>query len=138
MTLEDIATISGKGGLYKIFKPTKSGVILESMDEAKTKLVATANHKLSVLNEVSIYTTTKEGTIPLKDVFQKIHQEFGDDLGLDAQSDNAELKSFMKSILPDYDEDRVYVSDIKKLVKWYGVLLQYAPEILTPEESMGE
>ena len=55
MKLEDIATISGKGGLYKILKPTKSGVILESLDAAKTKLVATTNHKLSVLSEVSIY-----------------------------------------------------------------------------------
>lgn len=138
MTLEDIATISGKGGLYKIFKPAKAGVLLESLDDAKTKLVATPNHKLSVLHEVSIYTTTKEGTTPLGDVLKKIHAEFSGDLGLDAQADNAELKSFMKSVLPDYDENRVYVSDIKKIVKWYGVILKYAPEILNPEPSAQE
>jgi hypothetical protein len=131
MTLDDIATISGKGGLFKVFKPAKSGVILESLDDAKTKLVATPNHKLSVLSEISIYTTTKEGTIALADVLKKIHASFGNDTGLGADADASELKSFLKSVLPEYDENRVYVSDIKKLVKWYGVLMKYAPEIIT-------
>ncbi|WKZ60240.1 MAG: DUF5606 domain-containing protein [Cyclobacteriaceae bacterium] len=138
MTLADIATISGKGGLFKILKPSKSGVILESLDETKTKLVATAHHKLSVLNEISIYTTTKEGTVALEDVLKKIHQEFGDDLGLDANADNAELKSFMKAVLPDYDENRVYVSDIKKLVRWYGILRTEAPEVFAQENPKEE
>ena len=135
MTLDDVATISGKGGLFKVFKPAKSGVILESLDEAKTKLVATPNHKLSILSEISIYTTTKEGTVALVDVLKKINASFGNDLGLDADADGAELKSFLKSVLPEYDENRVYVSDIKKLVKWYGVLMQYAPEIITTTEE---
>jgi hypothetical protein len=135
MTLDDVATISGKGGLFKVFKPAKSGVILESMDEAKTKLVATANHKLSILSEISIYTTTKEGTVALIDVLKKIHTSFGNDLGLDNDADGSELKSFLKSVLPEYDEDRVYVSDIKKLVKWYSVLMKYAPEIIAASEE---
>ena len=133
MTLDDVATISGKGGLFKVFKPAKSGVILESLDDAKTKLVATANHKLSILSEISIYTTTKEGTVALADVLKKIHTSFGDDLGLDSDADGTELKSFLKSVLPEYDENRVYVSDIKKLVKWYSVLMKYAPEIITAQ-----
>lgn len=131
MTLAEIATISGKGGLFKVVAPTKSGVILESLDESKTKLVATSSHRLSLLNEISIYTTTKEGTVALNDVLRKIHADFGSDTGVDGNTDASELKSFMKAILPDYDEDRVYVSDIKKLVKWYELILKYAPEILT-------
>ena len=135
MTLKDIATISGKGGLFQILKPTKSGVILESLDEAKTKLVATPNQKLSVLDEISIYTTTKEGTIALADVLKKIHLTYNTDLGLDADADPAELRAFLKSVLPEYDENRVYVSDIKKLVKWYGVLIKYVPESLVADSS---
>jgi hypothetical protein len=135
MTLDDIATISGKGGLFKVFKPAKTGVILESLDDAKTKLVATPSHKLSILSEISIYTTTKEGTVPLLDVLKKIHASFGDDLGLDADADGSELKSFIKSVLPEYDESRVYVSDIKKLVKWYAALMKFAPEIITSAEA---
>ena len=130
MTLADIATLSGKGGLYKVVAPTKSGVILESLDETKTKIVATASNKLSLLHEISIYTTSKEGTIALEEVLKKINSEFGSDLGVDGDSDGAELKSFMKAVVSDFDENRVYVSDIKKLIKWYGVISKYAPEIL--------
>ncbi len=135
MTIAEIATISGKGGLFKIVTPTKSGVILESLDELKTKMVATSNHRLSLLNEISIYTTTKEGNVPLQDVLKKVHQDFGDDPGVDANSDSDELKSFMKSILPEYDESRVYTSDIKKLVRWYELIRKHAPEILTESEE---
>ena len=138
MTLDDIATVSGKGGLFKVFKPAKSGVILESLDESKTKVVATPNHRLSILSEISIYTTTKEGTAALIDVLKKINKEFGSDLGLDAEADPSELKSFLKSILPEYDENRVYVSDIKKLVRWYTILQKHAPEILTDTEVKKE
>jgi Fe2+ transport system protein B len=131
MELSEIASINGKGGLFKVLKPTKAGVILESLDEAKTKLVASATQKLSLLKEISIYTTTKKGTASLEEVLQKIHQDFGNDIGLSSEADAAELKSFLKSVLPEYDENRVYVSDIKKLVKWYQIILQQAPEILT-------
>jgi hypothetical protein len=137
MTLSDIATISGKGGLFKVLAPTKSGVILESLDDAKSKIVATTNHRLSLLNEISIYTTTKEGTVGLEDVLKKIHKEFNDDLGVDLNSDASELKAFMKAILPEYDEDRVYVSDIKKLVRWYGSILKHAPELFTAQAQDG-
>jgi hypothetical protein len=135
MTLAEIATVTGKGGLFKVLAPTKSGVILESLDETKTKLVATASQRLSLLNEISIYTTTKEGTVPLADVLKKINKDFGDDLGVDGNSDSSELRSFMKAVLPEFDEQRVYVSDIKKLIKWYEVIRKYAPEIMEPEQK---
>jgi hypothetical protein len=135
MTLAEIATVAGKGGLFKVLTPTKSGVILESLDDTKTKVVASANNRLSLLNEISIYTTTKEGTVPLQDVLKKINKEYGADTGVDNDADAAELKSFLKSILPEFDESRVYVSDIKKLVKWYSIILKFAPEIMTEEKE---
>jgi hypothetical protein len=131
MKLSEIAAISGKGGLFKVLKPTKAGVILESLDEAKTKVVASASQKISLLKEISIYTTTQEGTVSLEEVLQKIHKEYANDIGLDAEADPAELKAFLKSVLPEYDESRVYVSDIKKLVKWYEIIAAKVPEILT-------
>jgi hypothetical protein len=139
MTLAEIASISGKGGLYKVIAPTKSGVILESLDESRTKLVATTSHRLSLLHEISIYTTTKEGTVSLEEILKKIHSDFQNDLGVDANSDASELKSFMKAVLPEYDESRVYISDIKKLVKWYEIILKYVPELFVePSESKQE
>lgn len=140
MTLEKIATVSGKGGLFKVVAPTKAGVILEAMDDTHAKMIATTNHRLSLLNEISIYTTTKEGTVALEEVLKKINKDFADDLGVDSNSDASELKAFLKSILPEYDEDRVYVSDIKKLVKWYELIRKHAPEFFTApaEEKKAE
>ena len=129
MKLAEIASVSGKGGLYKVVTSTKSGLILESLDEAKTKLVASGSQRISILHEISIYTNTKEGTAALEDVLKKIHQMYGNDPGVDGESDTNELKAFLKSVLPEYDEDRVYVSDIRKLVKWYGILIKYAPDL---------
>jgi hypothetical protein len=135
MELSEIASISGKGGLFKVVKPGKSGVLLESLDAAKTRVVATATQRMSLLSEISIYTTTKEGTVSLAEVLKKIHQDFGNDLGIDANAESNELKSFLKSVLPEYDQDRVYTSDIKKLVKWYSILLEFAPEVFTAKPA---
>jgi len=138
MELSEIASISGKGGLFKVLKPGKSGVLLESLDATKTRIVASATQRLSLLSEISIYTTTKEGTAALEDVLKKIYKEFNNDPGVDANSDNSELKAFLKSVLPEFDESRVYVSDIKKLVKWYSVLLEYAPEFFEDKKTEKE
>ena len=136
MEFKEIATVSGKGGLFKILNPTRSGVILETMDDKKTKLVVNANSKVSVLHEISIYTTDSEGTVALEEVLRKVHKEFKGDTGLTKTSDNEELKSFLKHVLPTYDAERVYVSDIRKLVNWYSILVQEAPEVFeAPKEE---
>jgi hypothetical protein len=132
MELKDIASVSGKGGLFKIIKPGKTGVILESLDEAKTKLVVGGNQRMSLLSEISIYTTTKEGTESLETVLIAIKNKYGNELGVTPESDAAPLRAFLKSVLPTFDEDRVYVSDMKKLVKWYLLLTKLAPEVFTP------
>jgi hypothetical protein len=130
MELKEIASIAGKGGLFRIVKPTRGGVIVESIDDKKQRLVVNASQRVSVLKEISIYTTTTEGTEPLENVLQSIHQEFGEDPGVDSNSSPEELRAFLQHILPDFDRERVYVSDIKKLVSWYKILLQHAPETL--------
>ena len=135
MEFNDVASVSGKGGLFKVLSPTRTGVILESLDGSKKKLVAGMQTKVSVLSDISIYITDGDGAVPLKDVMVKIHEEFEGDTGLSGASDPEELKSFLKHVLPNYDEDRVYVSDIKKLVNWYNKLATDFPEVLisTPE-----
>ena len=130
MELKDLASVSGKGGLFKVIKPGNTGMLLESLDETKSKLVVGTNSKVSLLEEISIYIHSKEGTTPLADVLKKIKKDFEGDLDVDNNSDPDELKAFMKSVLPSYDEDRVYVSDIRKLVRWYMIIHQFAPEIL--------
>lgn len=138
MKFKDIAAVSGKGGLFRIAKPGRSGIILESMDHQKKKVVVGADAQVSVLSEISIYTHTQEGSTPLADVMRKIHGEFEGDTGLNKNSQPDELKSFLEHILPDYDESRVYVSDIKKLVSWYNLLAKDYPEVFEPDEEETE
>ncbi len=136
MDLKEIASISGKGGLFKVVKPTRTGLILESIDEKRQKIVASIHHKVSLLDEISIFTHSKEGSIPLIDVLRKINSEFSDDPGVDGKSSKDELISFMKYILPDFDEDRVYPSVIKKLISWYLILIKNYPELFEePKEQ---
>lgn len=140
MNFKDLATVSGKSGLYKILKPSRTGVILESLDEKKTKLVAGMAQRVSILGDISIYTLTEEGAEPLESVMKKIEGEFKGDLGLDINPDDSELRSFMKHVLPTVDEGRVYASDIKKLISWYKIVRAQAPEVLeeTPETKTEE
>ncbi|MGB3182136.1 MAG: DUF5606 domain-containing protein [Cyclobacteriaceae bacterium] len=135
MELKEIATISGKGGLFHIVKPTRSGVIVETLDDQNKRFAINANQRISILQEISIYTTDAEGSRPLQDIFSTMKDEFGDDLGVNGNSPSDELRAFMRHILPDYDEERVYVSDIKKLISWYNILLKRAPEVLTAKEE---
>ncbi len=130
MEFKDLAAIAGKPGLYRILKPTRVSVIVETLDAKKSKLVVNASQRISVLDEISIYTNTAEGSEPLKNIFRTIYQEFGVDTDLEKDATNAELMSFFKSVLPDYDQDKVYPSDIKKVVRWYHLLLEHAPHLV--------
>lgn len=136
MELSDIAAVAGKGGLFKIVQPTRSGLILEGMEDNK-RIVTGPNHRVSILSDISIYTTEYEKTVPLDEAFKAIYEEFGEDPGVDKKSDNDELFSFIKHIIPDYDPDRVYASDIKKLITWYRLIYNYDQELLKgkPEED---
>ncbi|MBN3520643.1 DUF5606 domain-containing protein [Algoriphagus lutimaris] len=133
MNFKDIATVAGKPGLFKVLKPSRSGVILESLDDKKAKLVAGMSQRVSILSDISIYTMTEEGAEPLESIMKKIETEFQGDLGLDTNPDDSELRAFMKHVLPEVDESRVYTSDIKKLISWYKIIRAQVPETL--EES---
>ncbi|MBX0289957.1 DUF5606 domain-containing protein [Hymenobacter sp. HSC-4F20] len=120
--LKEIAAISGMPGLYRLVKPTRAGVIIEALDEKGTRSVASARNKVSLLHEISIYTQDYDHTVPLTEVFDRIYQQHGTELALTHKADDRDLIAFMGEILPDYDRDRVYLSDIKKLVQWYNTV----------------
>jgi len=135
MELKEILTISGKSGLFKILSPSRVGFVVEKIGEENSKLVTTPDHKVSLLSDISIYTTNNDGSILLDEVFQTMFKEFESDLGVTPGSDPDELKAFIKFIIPEYDPDRVYVSDIKKLVMWYEVLVKNFPEFFKPKPA---
>ncbi|UOQ68133.1 DUF5606 family protein [Hymenobacter volaticus] len=140
--LKEIAAISGMPGLYRLVKPTRAGVIIESLDARAARSVASARNKVSLLQEISIYTQDYDQTVPLTEVFDRIHQKYGTALTVNNKSDDRDLTAFMGEIIPDYDRDRVYMSDIKKLVQWYQAVsstLEYqAPATETVEPTTAE
>lgn len=135
MDLKDVAAIAGKSGLYRVLKPTKTGVILESLDGTGKKSIASGNSRVSVLKEISIYTTGKESSVLLEDLFETIHEKHGRELAVNSKSDANALFSFLEGVLPDYDRERVYHSDLKKLVSWYNLLDKYYPELFEKKEE---
>lgn len=132
MDLKDILSISGKPGLFKNIGQAKNGVIVESLDDGK-RFPAFAHERISSLAEISVFTTGED--IPLKDVFKKVYEKYEGKEAIDPKSDGAKLKEFMKEVLPDYDEDRVYVSDIKKMLTWYNILVSKDMLDFTEEEE---
>lgn len=133
MEWKDIAVVSGKPGMYRVFKPTRSGMILEALAKKKTKLVINSSYRVSILQEISLYTTGPEESVAIAEIFYRIHDKFA--LTLEVKKDAQTLKAFMADILPNYDPDKVYVSDMKKVVSWYQVLAEFLPEMLERKEE---
>ncbi|MFM9028728.1 MAG: DUF5606 domain-containing protein [Bacteroidota bacterium] len=119
MELKDIISVPGMGGLYKVIGNNKAGFIVESLADGKRTMV-NASQRIMTLVDVAIYTSGQER--PLREVFLSIQSKEGDKLSVDPKSDDATLKSYFASIVPDYDTDRVYVSDIRKVLNWYNLL----------------
>ena len=132
MDLTEILSIGGKPGLYKMISHTKTGMVVESMDGEK-RFPVFAHEKISSLEEISIFTETDD--IPLKDVFKKVHELLEGEKAISHKSSADELKDFFDDAIPDYDKDRVYVSDIKKVIQWYNILHEKELLDFTVEES---
>ena len=120
--LEGILSISGQSGLYKLITQAKNGIIVESFDTQK-RMPVYSNAKVSALEDIAIFTSGEE--VPLKDVFKKIYTvENKKATSVSKKASNDEIKEYFEDILPEYDKDRVYVSDMKKVITWYNVLLE--------------
>jgi len=133
MELKDVISISGMSGLYKVVAQSKSGFIVESIADGKRSPVSSAQ-RISTLGDISIFTTKDE--LPLREVFLKIKQTDGGKVSVSSKAGNDELKKYFKNIVPDFDEQKVYPSDIKKVVTWYELLQDKVD--FTKEESAGE
>ncbi|MDR1516772.1 MAG: DUF5606 domain-containing protein [Dysgonamonadaceae bacterium] len=119
--LTKILSISGKPGLYKLLSTGKNLNVVESLADGK-RIPAYLQEKMVALSDVSIYAN--ESDVPLRDVLKKIKEkEGGRQVSLSPKAPNKDFFAFMQEVLPDYDKDRVYASDIKKLINWYNILI---------------
>ncbi|MBU2945198.1 DUF5606 family protein [Zobellia uliginosa] len=120
MSLDKILSIGGKPGLYKLVTQTRTGFVAESLIDQK-RITVGMRSNVSILSEIAIYTLDEE--LPLRDVFLKIQvKEKGGKTSVAHKAEKIKLEEYFFEILPNYDEDRVYASDIKKVIQWYNIL----------------
>lgn len=118
MNLQAIVAVSGKPGLWKALVQNKTGFILESLDAQKTKMVANlSTAKMAALDEITVFG--EDDDIKLTDIFERIRNTSSVP---DAKADGKALRNFFREVAPDHDEERVYSSDIKKIITWYNIL----------------
>jgi len=119
MELKGILTISGYKGLYKHISDGKNAIIVESLEE-KTRMPAYSSYRISTLEDISIYT--EDDDIKLSEIFERIFKKENGALSINHKSSGDELKNYFAELIPEYDRERVYVSDIKKVIYWYNTL----------------
>jgi hypothetical protein len=134
--LAKILSVRGQHGLFQYVAQSRSGAIAESLsDKKRTNFSATSG--ITTLEDISIYT--QEGEVKLRKVFEKLHEVLGDSDAPTSKASPDELKALFAKALPDYDEDRFYVSHMKKVVDWYNELKAYASlEFVDPEAEQEE
>jgi len=120
--LKDIMAISGQGGLFKFISQARNGIIVESLETGK-RMQAFSTMKVNSLKDIAVFTKQEE--ILLEEVFKKISDKESSGASIDPKSSPEELKSYFLKILPDFDQERVYISDIKKMINWYNILQKH-------------
>lgn len=119
MSLEKVLAISGKPGLYELLVQTRTGFVAESLADGKKSTVGLRNN-VSLLSEISMYTYNDE--VKLFEVFKNIATKENNGEAISHKADNPTLVAYFREVLPEFDEERVYVSDIKKVLNWYNIL----------------
>lgn len=119
MNLSGIIAIAGKPGLYKVIAQGNQSIIVESLLDKK-RVAVHASNKVSSLEDISIYTY--ETDVPLAEVYSKIFEKENGGSCISHKSSEAEMRNYLESVLANYDQERVYMSDIKKLFNWYNLL----------------
>ncbi|MCQ2606503.1 MAG: DUF5606 domain-containing protein [Bacteroidales bacterium] len=132
--LKDILSISGQSGLFKLVAQSSRSIIVESLETGK-KIPVYFSSKVSALEDIAIYTEDEE--VPLAEIFEKIYKmENKGQTSISSKSTNEDIKDYFGDVLPNYDKERVYVSDMKKVLNWYNILC--AKGLLNFEEKAEE
>lgn len=135
MDLKEIMAISGKPGLYKFISQGRNAMIVENIED-KTRTSAFASEKVSALDDIAIFTEDEE--VSLKEVLKSIFEKENGEETISHKSSSEELKIWFEEVLPSYDRDRVYVSDIKKVALWYNLLSKMKMLDFSEEEENEE
>lgn len=132
MSLRGIISISGKSGLYKVIAQGKNNVIVESLDDGR-RFPAFASNRISALEDISIYTLEED--VMLTVVYKKMYDKLEGAEAISHKGDISEMRDFLGEVLPNYDEEKVNNSDVKKLFQWYNILHKSGLLVTEPEEE---
>ena len=121
MDLRTVLSVSGKPGLFKLIAHQKNGVVVESLLDGKRTAIS-ANANVSSLGDIAIYTYEEE--VPLRDVFKAMAEVTEGKEALSHKSSKDQLEDFFGEVLPKFDQERVYASDIKKVIQWFNILVK--------------
>jgi len=133
MVLKDLLAIAGSPGLYKFIAQGKNAVIVEHLETKKRKSAHGAA-KVSSLEDIAVFTDNEE--VSLSEIFDKIYEKEQGAASINHKSSPEELKDYFSELIPDYDRERVYVSDIKKIIQWYNML--HSLDMLEKEKAKDE
>jgi hypothetical protein len=133
MDLTKILSISGRPGLYKVISQTKQAFIVESLADHK-RFPAFTHEKISSLEEISVFTTGEDR--PLKDILKTLFEKLDGKPAIDPKTENKALQAFFLEIIPDYNQEKVYPSDIRKMISWYNILLEHQMLDFTEEKPV--
>lgn len=137
MTIDKIIAVTGKPGLYELISGGKKNIIIQSLADGK-RFPISAMSNISTLESIAIYTETEE--VPLTEVLYTIFQKEAGKETISHKESAAKLTAYFTAILPDYDTERVYASNIKKIIQWYNILVaaKFDFETLVPKENDDE
>jgi len=136
MKLDEFVAVSGLPGVFKMVANRSNGLIVENIETGKRKFAPTRRHQFTPLASIGIYTDGPEDTLELKEVFRSMLEKVETNPPVPHNSDGKILSEYFRSVMPDYDEDRVSTGDIKKVVKWFTFL--NAKGLLSLEEEEEE
>ncbi|MEL6864255.1 MAG: DUF5606 domain-containing protein [Bacteroidota bacterium] len=131
MKLDDFVAVSGMSGIYRMVANRSNGLIVEDLDNGKKKFASTRKHQFTPLVSIGIYTDTD--TTELKLIFQTMLDQLESNPPVSVKAPADEINIYFAKILPEYDRDRVYISDIKKVIKWFNFL--HERNLLVSEEE---
>lgn len=134
MEYREIVAVTGLGGLYQLLATKSDGAIVRNLSDKSTKFISARLHNVTPLESIEVYTTGEN--VRLHEVFQQMKEKEGSIAIIDPKADNNAVKAYFKSVFPTFDEERVYVSDMKKMVKWYDLLK--ANDLLNFETAAAE
>ncbi len=137
MRINEVLAISGQPGLYKYVANSRNGIIVESLADSKRAIIP-QTAKVSSFGDIAIYTIAED--IPLTEVLAKMAELLESKPAIDHKSSEGDLKELFEKTLPDYDKDRVRISDIKKVIQWYNILIgagitDFSSEAATAEQE---